>query len=103
MERPTPNVRRLLSHPDRRVLLRELLQVDATTFDALVATLAASSADHDDESARIALHHVHLPKLQNAGFVEWDDDTVVSTVPDSIASHVDGFPAENATKSKEHV
>jgi hypothetical protein len=84
-------------------LLRELLQVDATTFDALAATLAASSADHDDESARIALHHVHLPKLQDAVFVELDDDTVVSTVPDSLATQLDGTPSENGSKSREHV
>lgn len=103
MEQPSPNVRRLLSHPDRRVLLQELLQVEETTFDALVATLAASSPDHDDESAQIALHHVHLPKLQDAGYVERDDDTVVSTVPESLATQLDCVLTENCSKSKEQV
>lgn len=29
----------------------------------------------DDETLATELHHVHLPKLVNAGYIEWDEDT----------------------------
>lgn len=57
-----------LSHPLRRRVLRELAGADALD----VAALAAGS---DPERARLQLHHVPLPKLAAAGYVEWDPDS----------------------------
>jgi hypothetical protein len=41
-------------------------------FDDLVNLFAKET---DTTMTAIRLHHVHLPKLQAAGAVEWDDNT----------------------------
>ena len=73
----------LLSHPLRRRLLVELPDHDnPVSLHALVDDLAGSGTTGSDESldpddVRAQLHHVHLPKLSTAGWVEYDAETAV--------------------------
>lgn len=45
-----------------------LLITDQATIDELVA-------DHDREPLQTELHHRHLPKLEDAGYVNWTPDS----------------------------
>ncbi|MFD1586851.1 hypothetical protein ACFR9U_07640 [Halorientalis brevis] len=62
----------LLADVDRRRICLYLMRSDQTvvTVDDLVEILA----DEDDDQERLAidLHHRHLPKLADAGIVEYD-------------------------------
>ncbi|WP_428222012.1 DUF7344 domain-containing protein [Halorientalis brevis] len=62
----------MLADVDRRRICLYLMRSDQTvvTVDDLVEILA----DEDDDQERLAidLHHRHLPKLADAGIVEYD-------------------------------
>ena len=63
-----------LANADRRFVLAHLSQRETgPTLGSLAAALAAKSDELPDKEARIALHHVHLPKLEAAGLLEYDD------------------------------
>lgn len=68
----------LSSDPRRRTLLRHLVSTDhdATTVAELAAVVAATEGGRDrgdvDEAA-VSLKHCHLPKLDGAGFVDYDE------------------------------
>jgi hypothetical protein len=65
----SPEVDRImevLSKQKRRVILHALKQGDTTQL------LQGSDAPDDME---IELQHVHLPKLEAAGYIEWNRDT----------------------------
>lgn len=67
-----------LAHRERRQLLRALLE--SNPQDA--RPVRAGDADEAALEQLLAMRHVHLPKLQDYGFVEWDRDTdEVSTGP----------------------
>jgi hypothetical protein len=51
----------LLANEQRRRLLRALLGSDGS-----------ATVDADDPAARARLYHVHLPKLESAGLVDWN-------------------------------
>jgi GAF domain-containing protein len=57
-----------LSNPVRRSVLRELVDVTECSVNSIERTV-------DTDDARIELHHNHLPKLDQAGFVMWDKDS----------------------------
>ena len=68
------------AHERRRVILRTLSRREphAVDIDALVAAVC-ERADPPNETAevhrrrvRVALRHVHLPKLADSGLVEYD-------------------------------
>jgi hypothetical protein len=60
---------RALSDPYRRELLFSLFQLrDQDARDPL--TLVETPGD--TEQLRAQLHHCHLPKLDDCGFIEWD-------------------------------
>jgi len=64
----------VLSNANRRFVLSHLVQRETPpALDPLAGALAEWSDDLSLEDARIALHHVHLPKLQEAGLVEYDE------------------------------
>lgn len=69
-----------LANPRRRDVLYHLSENDAATIDALAAEIAARETDvrpedvssDDREATMVDLHHTHLPKLADAGLVEFD-------------------------------
>jgi hypothetical protein len=69
---PIDELFRLLADPRRREILLTLAR---NTGGVDVGSLAGGPAP---ERSRVALHHVHLPKLAGAGYVEWapGDSTV---------------------------
>lgn len=64
----------LLSHPVRRSVLSAL--VEREEFDrGRLARYVADDGDappDDPERAEVVLHHNHLPKLDDGGFVDYD-------------------------------
>lgn len=73
----------LLSDSCRRIALRCLLDHDGPmAVEELVSAVVAAGDETDGAAARhrqvkIALHHVHLPKLGDAGVVEYHRATGV--------------------------
>ena len=55
----------VLAREARRIVLLRLLDDDGeTTIDALLRTI-------DSQRAEVQLYHTHLPKLEQAGYIEW--------------------------------
>jgi hypothetical protein len=52
----------------RRTLLVTLLDTTETSIAALERRL-------NDEEDRVALYHIHVPKLADAGYIAWDTET----------------------------
>lgn len=74
----------LLSSAVRRELVTVLHESGPVARSRLTERLAAAEADGDaDEElrrrTRISLHHNHLPRLADAGLVNYDDDEVTPT------------------------
>ncbi|MFD1586104.1 hypothetical protein ACFR9U_03855 [Halorientalis brevis] len=74
-----------LANGTRRRVLRYLDAVGGTTpLPQLVSALASEESSRSldaeprprDDRIRLSLRHVHLPKLQAAGLIEWEDDCV---------------------------
>lgn len=64
-----------LGNRDCRVLLQHLADSDETVVvDDLVDLLADDATLADEVRLRARLHHTHLPKLADAGLVEYDAD-----------------------------
>ncbi|WP_254537907.1 DUF7344 domain-containing protein [Halomarina litorea] len=79
----------LASHRRRLVLAFLDREVQAYLAD-IVETIARNEpaegragAARDRQAIEISLHHVHLPKLEDAGFVEWDRETTEVTLTES--------------------
>jgi hypothetical protein len=69
----------LLADHQRRVLLQCLRNTEASlSISALVTELTQGDSrepsERDMETA-IAVHHIHLPKLADAGIIEYDQST----------------------------
>ncbi|MGM0447701.1 MAG: DUF7344 domain-containing protein [Methanobacteriota archaeon] len=72
-----------LAHEQRRLVLRALRGTEghAADLDALVETVRDeanrpdATAEDGRRDVRVALRHVHLPKLAAAGLVEYDEET----------------------------
>ena len=82
----TETLLRVVAHPRRRSILHHLIENgdDAIELNELTETAATDggnveiSHDPDNTRTRIELHHTHLPKLAEAGLIEYDahDGTV---------------------------
>ena len=69
-----------LGHADRRRLLLALL--DASTEGGLPVEIDHLASDAAEVPLRVSMHHVHLPKLDDYGFVETNlDRYTVTTGP----------------------
>lgn len=68
----------LLTKPQRRQILHQVADTpDRTTVDQLKTWLEPADSTRSDEGDSgerrgIELHHLHLPKLQDAGVIEYD-------------------------------
>lgn len=91
---PADRLLSMMADQQRRAVLRVLLERsdEAMSVDELVATLTdeeSRSPDDQQETAKkttISLYHVHLPKLAEAGLVEFDQqsDTVRYRATDTV-------------------
>lgn len=62
-----------LAKPQRRRLLTALL--DHNPQDDTPVVIADGDAESDAVERLVTMDHVHLPKLQEYGFIEWNRDT----------------------------
>lgn len=63
-----------LANDHRRTLLLDLLEENPQ--DAGVESATSESALTDAEQrAQTEMYHVHLPKLEEYGYIEWDEET----------------------------
>ncbi|WP_135364930.1 DUF7344 domain-containing protein [Halosimplex halophilum] len=80
----------VLSNADRRFVLSHLAQRETPpALDPLAGALATWNDDRSREDARIALHHVHLPKLEDAGLVTYGDTVELTDDADASLDLVD--------------
>lgn len=64
----------VLSHPYRRRILTRLNQSNPRD-EASFSTDSVADDTEDEDEVAMDIHHRHLPKLVEAGFVEWDRET----------------------------
>jgi hypothetical protein len=67
----------IFSHEHRRRVLVALADHNPQDEDEIVSASIAGENEASDEALehlRTELHHTHLPKLAEAGFVDWDSD-----------------------------
>lgn len=70
----------LLSHPQRRQIVKQVAQTGGvTTVDQLSTHSTqtdrpSSNRAEDPDTQPIDIHHVHLPKLHDAGVILYDSD-----------------------------
>lgn len=69
----TDDAFRALENDHRRRLLFALLEHDGA--DALPVADAVPARDRGGRAVRLELYHVHLPMLEDRGFVAWDRET----------------------------
>ncbi|MFC6962684.1 DUF7344 domain-containing protein [Halocatena marina] len=91
-----------MSNKHRRRLLIELAEhASQDEVNVHVSTVVTTEVE-DRKSMKIHMLHTHLPKLEKAGFIEWDrDQNVVRTGPQFerirpvvklLSEHADEFP-----------
>jgi hypothetical protein len=67
----------VLSHEYRRRILVAVGRDNPRDENDVTSESVASEAEEDDDAVELLkqqLYHTHLPKLDDAGFVEWDRD-----------------------------
>ncbi|EFW91920.1 hypothetical protein ZOD2009_10595 [Haladaptatus paucihalophilus DX253] len=77
--RDLSNVFDALQRPERRTVLSFLHECDADTIelDELGAHVSSRLTGTDETLVRSMLHHHHLPKLADYGFIDYDRTTLV--------------------------
>jgi DNA-binding transcriptional ArsR family regulator len=73
---PLDDVFDALGHPTRRRLLATLEERGCGSPPAEPVDLS-TFADRHGPDGRLELSHVHLPRLRDAGFVDWDRDAAL--------------------------
>jgi len=68
---------RVLAHEHRRQLLTILLERGDQAEVAIPEAVVRDDTDRD--TVRLSFHHIHVPKLDELGLVEWDRDAGVVT------------------------
>jgi SOS-response transcriptional repressor LexA len=63
-----------LAHEQRRTLLLDILESNPQDADVEPATGESAPTDAE-QRAQTEMYHVHLPKLEEYGYIEWDEDT----------------------------
>lgn len=101
---PTETVMEALANQRRRTVLDVLARLSPTPRGELATHVAAAEADEQlsavaSETVRrveLALHHRHLPKLEDAGLVECPNDLVAATAsaPFEVWEFVSDIDAE---------
>ncbi len=86
----------VLSDRHRRTILK-LLREENPRFESEFTISEFLNAVDEPEISEIDLYHAHLPKLADAGFIEWDRDTMtvrrgnsfhaVSVLMDAVEEH----------------
>ncbi|MFC7133944.1 MULTISPECIES: DUF7344 domain-containing protein [Salinibaculum] len=66
---------RALANPYRRQLLVALLEHNPQRDDDVDPLDHVTAAEADAEQFRATLTHVHLPKLAELGYIDWDRET----------------------------
>lgn len=79
---PQDDVFAVLSHEHRRLVVHELT-FGPRTVDGLARAIADATDMETVDDAMVALHHVHVPKLEQAGLVTVEDGIVTGTVSDT--------------------
>lgn len=76
LDTDTDTIRAALGDDDRRLLLAVLTEQDgADRLSPLARKIAARTSGPDrEEHLRITLYHNHVPRLESAGLLEYDDD-----------------------------
>lgn len=90
-----------LENPYRRQLLIGLLN-HTSDKNTSVEPLSLLTGDVDVETAEVAIRHVHLPKLDKLGFIDWNRQTSeicrgpewnkIGPVVEMIHTHRDELP-----------
>ena len=73
---------KILSHPTRRVLLHVLRGIETPTTIETVANEVAQT--EKTRQLEVALHHSHLPKMADAGVIDYDPETGTIRTNDTI-------------------
>lgn len=60
-----------LAHSQRRKLLFSLLDHDPQTD----SPVPAANSEDETNTQIVKMHHVHLPKLADYGFIDWNQET----------------------------
>src|SRR6056297_974454 len=83
----------VLAHPLRRNLLHSIQKTEKTTLEKLARDLVdtdeaqADGCEPREEiiEIKVALHHHHLPKMADAGAIDYDPDAGTITTNDATA------------------
>ena len=67
----------ILANPTRRALLDRFLEDETTTIETMATDLAVNDEVPYDDPERLKrnLHHIHLPKLDAAGLIDFNHGT----------------------------
>lgn len=104
---------RVLSHEYRRCVLYYLSERDSVTIEEL-ATVVTGWARAREDDVEVAtpddrrevladLHHVHLPRIADAGFVRYDHasgEVALTAVPDLLESVLDHSLAQDRREAE---
>lgn len=89
--RRTDDALAILADADRRAVLRALAAADEPVPVAALVDLL-STDDAPGRAFQLRLHHVHLPKMVEAGIVEYDPDAGLVVLTD-VGKRVDAVRA----------